>query len=35
MKPQVRADAAGSLAAEIKQILRELGLGDAVRVEEL
>jgi hypothetical protein len=30
----VKADAAGSLAAELQQILQELGLGEAVRVEE-
>jgi hypothetical protein len=30
----VKADTAGSLAAELQQILQELGLGDAVRVEE-
>jgi len=30
----VKADTAGSLAAEIQQILQELGLGEAVRVEE-
>ena len=30
----VKADTAGSLAAELKQILQELGLGEAVRVEE-
>jgi hypothetical protein len=30
----VKADAAGSLAAELQEILRELGLGEAVRVEE-
>ena len=29
----VKADTADSLAAELKQILQELGLGDAVRVE--
>ena len=29
----VKADAADSLASELKQILQELGLGDAVRVE--
>jgi hypothetical protein len=30
----VKADAAGSLAAEIQQILQELGLDETVRVEE-
>jgi hypothetical protein len=30
----VKADAAGSLAAELQQILQELGLGEALRVEE-
>jgi len=30
----VKADTAGSLAAELQQILQELGLGEAVRVEE-
>ena len=30
----VKADTAGSLAAELQQILRELGLGEAMRVEE-
>jgi hypothetical protein len=30
----VKADSAGSLAAELQQILQELGLGEAVRVEE-
>ncbi len=30
---RVKADAAGSLAAELQQILQELGLGEAVRVE--
>ena len=30
----VRADTAGSLAAELQQILQELGLGEAVRIEE-
>lgn len=30
----VKADTAGSLAAELQQILQELGLGGAVRVEE-
>jgi hypothetical protein len=30
----VRAEAAGSLAAELQQILQELGLGEAVKVEE-
>ena len=30
----VKADAAGSLAAELQQILQELGLGEAVWVEE-
>jgi hypothetical protein len=30
----VKADAAGSLVAELQQILQELGLGEAVRVEE-
>jgi hypothetical protein len=30
----VKADTAGSLVAEIQQILQELGLGEAVRVEE-
>jgi hypothetical protein len=29
----VKADTAGSLAVELKQILQELGLGEAVRVE--
>jgi hypothetical protein len=29
----VKADTAGSLAAELQQILQELGLGEAVRVE--
>jgi translation initiation factor IF-2 len=29
----VKADTAGSLAAELQQILQELGLGGAVRVE--
>jgi hypothetical protein len=29
----VKADAAGSLVAELQQILQELGLGEAVRVE--
>jgi len=31
----VKADAAGSLAVELQQILQELGLGEAVRVEEV
>jgi len=31
----VPADRAGSLATELRQILRELGLGEAVRVEEV
>lgn len=31
----VKADTAGSLAAELKQILQELGLDEAVRVEEV
>ena len=30
----VKADTAGSLAAEIQQVLQELGLGETVRVEE-
>jgi hypothetical protein len=30
----VKADAAGGLATELRQILQELGLGEAVRVEE-
>jgi len=30
----VKADTAGSLAAELQQILQELGLGEVVRVEE-
>ena len=30
----VKADTAGSLAAELQQILQELGLGEAVRLEE-
>jgi len=30
----VHADTAGSLVAELQQILQELGLGEAVRVEE-
>ena len=30
----VKADTAGSLTAELHQILPELGLGKAVRVEE-
>ncbi len=30
----VKADTAGSLAAELQQILQELGLGEAVRVED-
>lgn len=30
----VKADTAGSLTTELKQILQELGLGDAVRIEE-
>jgi len=30
----VKAETAGSLAAELQQILQELGLGEAVRVEE-
>jgi hypothetical protein len=30
----VKADTAVSLAAELRQILQELGLGEAVRVEE-
>ena len=30
----VKADTAGSLAAELQQVLQELGLGEAVRVEE-
>ena len=30
----VKADTAGSLAAELQQILQELGLGEAVRIEE-
>ena len=30
----VKADTEGSLAAELQQILQELGLGEAVRVEE-
>lgn len=30
----VKADTVGSLAAELQQILQELGLGEAVRVEE-
>jgi len=31
----VPADRAGSLATELRQILQELGLGEAVRVEEV
>jgi hypothetical protein len=30
----VKADAAGNLAAELQQILQELGLGGTVRVEK-
>ena len=30
----VKADTAGSLMAELKQILQELGLGEAMRIEE-
>ena len=30
----VKADAAESLTAELQQILQELGLGEAVRVED-
>jgi hypothetical protein len=30
----VKADTAGNLAAELRQILQELGLGEALRVEE-
>jgi len=30
----VKAETAGSMAAELQQILQELGLGEAVRVEE-
>jgi hypothetical protein len=30
----VKADTAGSLAAELQQILQELGLAEAVRIEE-
>ena len=30
----VKADAAGTLTAELQQILQELGLGEAVRIEE-
>ena len=29
----VKADAAGGLATELRQILQELGLGEAVRIE--
>jgi hypothetical protein len=30
----VQAETAGSLAADLRQILQELGLGDAVRVDD-
>jgi hypothetical protein len=31
----VKADTAGSLAAEVQQILQELGLGETVRIDEM